>query len=247
MSIEAFALAALPEITQGDDLAAMILERFRPSDGDLIVVAQKVVSKSEGRFAELTEVTPSGRAIALAEQTEKDPALVELILGESREVLRSAPGVLIVETTCGFVCANAGIDSSNVPGESRVLLLPANPDASARALRGELQARSGARLAVIITDSFGRAWRSGQVDVAIGCAGISPLLDQRGGLDRDGRELTASIQAVADELAAAANLARTKSGGEPVVVVRGRGDLVIDADGPGVLASLRERSQDLFR
>jgi coenzyme F420-0:L-glutamate ligase/coenzyme F420-1:gamma-L-glutamate ligase len=240
-------VGGLPEIAPGDDLAALIAERAELTDGDIVVVAQKAVSKAEGRFASPDSAAAGTRARELATATGKDAGLVELILRESTAVLRAADGVLIVETHHGFVCANAGIDASNVPGEGRVLLLPEDPDASARALRAGLRALSGRSVAVIITDSFGRAWRCGQLDVAIGCAGIDPLLDARGHLDRDGRELSATIQAVADELAAAADLARTKDGGEPVVLVRGRGELVSEDDGPGAAASLRERSQDLFR
>lgn len=247
MSVEAFAVPDLPELLPGDDLAALILAGAEFEDGDVVVVAQKAVSKVEDRFARPSETEPSPRALELARETEKDPGLVELILRESRTVLRSAPGILIVETHHGFVCANAGIDSSNVPGEERVLLLPVDPDDSARRLRAKLEAASGRRLAVIITDSFGRAWRSGQCDVAIGCAGVNPLADLRGSSDRDGRELAASIQAVGDELAATADLARSKASGEPVVIVRGRKDLVEQADGPGAVFSLRARSEDLFR
>ncbi len=247
MKLEVFAVEGLPELRAGDDLAALISSNTELADGDIVVVAQKAVSKVEDRFADPASVTPSPRAIELARQTEKDPAQVELIISESHEVLRAAPGVLIVETLHGFVCANAGIDNSNVPGEDRVLLLPKDPDASARGLRAELQESTGAQLAVIVTDSFGRAWRTGQSDIAIGCAGIDPLLDLRGQNDSNGRELNASIQAVADELAAASDLARSKASGHPVVVIRGRGDLVIAEDGPGAVASLREHAQDLFR
>lgn len=247
MRVEAFAVEGLPELAPGDDLAALVCAKSELRNRDIVVIAQKAISKIEGRFASLAETEPSERARELAAETEKDPALVELILRESNEVLRSRPGVLIVETRSGFVCANAGIDASNVPGDGQVLLLPEDADASARATRRALQNISGRRLAVVITDSFGRAWRSGQSDVAIGCAGIDPLTDLRGQSDRDGRELTASMQAVADELAAAADLARTKSSGQPVVVIRGRPDLVIDDDGPGAGALLRVRSEDLFR
>jgi coenzyme F420-0:L-glutamate ligase/coenzyme F420-1:gamma-L-glutamate ligase len=183
----------------------------------------------------------------LAEATGKDPGLVQLILDESAEVMRAADGVLIVETRHGFVCANAGIDGSNVPGDGRVLLLPEDSDASARAIRDALQKSTGLRLAVLITDSFGRAWRTGQSDVAIGCAGLDALLDARGSVDREGRELSATIQAVADELAAAADLARTKTSGEPVVIIRGRADLLTSSPGAGAKVSIRARIQDLFR
>lgn len=245
--IQIEAIEGLPEVAPGDDLAALILDRHTPADGDIVVVAQKIVSKAEDRFARPSEARPGDEARELAAVTGKDPALVQLILDESAGVLRAAPGVLIVETRHGFVCANAGIDSSNVPGEGRVLLLPVDPDASARSLRVALHERSGTRIAVIITDSFGRAWRSGQCDVAIGCAGIAPLLDQRGRVDREGRELAATIQAVGDELAAAADLARGKASGLPVVNVRGLSQLVTQIDGPGAVAGLRLRSEDLFR
>lgn len=247
MKLELLPVAGLPEIHPGDDLAELIAQRTGLKSGDILVVAQKVVSKAEGRIADPATVTPSERAVELAEDTGKDPRLVELILGESRAVLRAREGALIVETRHGYVCANAGIDSSNVPGEARLLLLPEDPDRSARELRAALQAQTATELAVIISDSFGRAWRSGQSDVAIGCAGIDPLLDIRGQTDRDGRELAASIQAVADELAGAADLARGKASGEPIVIVRGRPDLVTAADGPGAAASVRAREEDLFR
>ncbi|MGK2878610.1 MAG: coenzyme F420-0:L-glutamate ligase [Solirubrobacterales bacterium] len=247
MKISAEAVRGLPEIAAGDDLAALIAQHTDLVDGDIVVIAQKVVSKSEDRFADPARSNPGDRASELAATTGKDPGLVQLILDESSEVLRATEGVLIVETRHGFVCANAGIDSSNVPGDELVLLLPRDPDASAREIRSRLASITGKALAVLIADSFGRAWRSGQLDIAIGCAGIEPLLDERGGVDRDGRELAATIQAVADELAAAADIARSKDSGEPVVVVRGRSDLVISGDGPGATASLRERSQDLFR
>ena len=247
MKLTVEAVSGLPELSPGDDLAGMIASRAELEDGDIVVVAQKAVSKIEDRFAEPLAINPSNDARELAAKTGKDPGLVQLILHESVEVLRATEGVLIVETRQGFICANAGIDSSNVPGDGRVLLLPVDSDHSARVLRASLHAATGKQLAVLITDSFGRAWRSGQLDVAIGCAGIEPLIDERGGVDREGREMNATIQAVADELAAASDLARSKVSGEPVVVVRGRSDLVISGDGPGALVSLRDRTQDLFR
>lgn len=247
MKLSVEAVEGLPELSPGDDLARMIAGSAELEDGDIVVIAQKAVSKTEGRFADPSTIEPSAEARKLAAKTGKDAGLVQLILDESREVLRATEGVLIVETRHGFICANAGIDSSNVPGDGRVLLLPEDSDRSARALREGLHAETGKRLAVLITDSFGRAWRSGQLDVAIGCAGIDPLIDERGGVDREGREMNATIQAVADELAAASDLARSKISGEPVVVVRGRSDLVISGDGPGALVSLRDRAQDLFR
>lgn len=251
MKIEAIALDGIQEVVEGDDIAELIASAAQSSATELrsdqiVVIAQKIVSKAEGRFRDLAAVDPTAEAESLAEKTKKDPRLVQLILDESREVLRAVPGVLVVETVHGFVCANAGIDASNVPGDG-VLLLPLDSDASARHIRSGLRDRLGIAPAVIVTDSFGRAWRSGQVDVAIGCAGIDPLLDLRGASDVNGRELSATITAVADELAAAADLARTKDGHQPVVVVSGRPDLVMETDGPGASASLRIRAQDLFR
>lgn len=251
MKIEAIALDGIPEVAEGDDLAQLIAAAVGESavdlrSSDVVVVAQKIVSKAEGRFVDLADVEPTPEAETLAATTEKDARLVRLILDESSEVLRAVPGVLVVETNHGFVCANAGIDASNVPGDG-VLLLPLDPDASARSIRAGLRVRLGEAPAVIVTDSFGRAWRSGQADVAIGCAGIDPLLDLRGERDGNGREMSATVTAVADELAAAADIARTKDGHQPVVVIRGRPDLVMETDGPGAAASLRLRSQDLFR
>lgn len=247
MKLTVESVAGLPEIGPGVDLAELISAHAELEDGDVIVIAQKAVSKAEDRFADPSSTGASDEAIKLAAETGKEPGLVQLILDESIEVLRATEGVLIVETKHGFICANAGIDSSNVPGDGRVLLLPNDSDESARAIRSKLRSTTGKRLAVLITDSFGRAWRSGQVDVAIGCAGIEPLLDERGGVDRDGRELTATIQGISDELAAAADLARTKDSGDPIVIIRGRSELVISDDGPGATASLRDRAQDLFR
>lgn len=251
MKLEVVAIEGIPEVVSGDDIPELIADAARRSgvrvgSDDVVVVAQKIVSKAEGRAVDPAAVSPSDEAIELATTTKKDARLVQLILDESNEVLRATDGVLIVETHHGFVCANAGIDSSNVPGED-LLLLPIDPDASARAIREGLKKRLDVNPAVIITDSFGRAWRSGQADVAIGCAGIEPLLDMTGSADAHGRELVATITAVADELAAAADLARGKSDGLPVVIVRGRGDLTTEKSGPGAVAGLRERSSDLFR
>jgi coenzyme F420-0:L-glutamate ligase/coenzyme F420-1:gamma-L-glutamate ligase len=246
--LSATALAGLPEISAGDDLAAMIaaaLEDVRPDD--VVVIAHKVVSKSEGRTLTLATVDPGPRASELAGRLDKDPRLVQVILDESVEVLRAERGVLICVTRHGYVCANAGVDASNVPGEDMVVLLPLDPDASARSLRGRLRELSGVAPAVLITDSFGRAWRHGQSEVAIGCSGLEPLEDWRGRSDAVGRELRATWIAVADELAAAADLTRTKDGGQPVVVVRGAGRHVIADDGPGAAALRRPQAEDLFR
>ena len=245
-SLELIAVGGLPEVTTGDDVAALIAAAADLADGDIVVVAQKVISKAEGRRALLGDVEPSDRARELGGRLDKDPALVELILRESRRVVR-AERVLIVETNGGLICANAGIDSSNVGAGGGVLLLPVDPDASARRIRSALSQATGMRLAVLITDSFGRPWRVGQSEVAIGCAGIDPLDDWRGRADRDGRELAATEIAIADQIAAAADLARNKASGVPVVVARGLEGLVKADDGPGARALQRAPSEDLFR
>jgi coenzyme F420-0:L-glutamate ligase/coenzyme F420-1:gamma-L-glutamate ligase len=210
------------------------------------VISQKVVSKVEGRIRRLAEVEPSERARVLAASLDKDPALVELVLAESARVVREERGVLITETRGGWVCANAGIDSSNL-ADGFVSLLPADADASARRIRAEITAACGASPAVLIADSFGRPWRLGQADIAIGCAGLDPLADWRGRRDREGRELSATVIAVADELASAADLVRDKDSGVPVAIVSGVGDLVTPEDGPGAAAVRRPREEDLFR
>ena len=190
-------------------------------------------------------MSPGARALALAAEHGKDPRVVEVILGETAEIVRSRPGVLICRTHHGFVCANAGVDASNA-GAGELVLLPRDPDASARALRARLRDAGGVAPAIVITDSFGRAWRLGQCDVAIGVAGLAPVDDWRGRRDGAGRELTATIVAVADEAAAAADLARSKDGREPAVLVRGLERFVTGDDGPGAVALLRARDEDLF-
>jgi coenzyme F420-0:L-glutamate ligase / coenzyme F420-1:gamma-L-glutamate ligase len=246
--LSAEAVPGLPQIAPGDDLAELIAGTAgRLGDDDVLVIAHKVVSKSEGRLRDLAKVTPGDRARELARELDKDPRHVQVVLDESREVLRAERGVMICVTQHGFVCANAGVDHSNVAGHDSVVLLPVDPDDSARRLRARLAERTGARPGVVITDSFGRAWRHGQCDVAIGCAGVGPLEDWRGRTDATGRELSATWIAVADELAAAADLARTKDGLQPVVVVRGAGRLVTADDGPGALSLVRPTREDLFR
>jgi coenzyme F420-0:L-glutamate ligase/coenzyme F420-1:gamma-L-glutamate ligase len=240
-------ITGIGEIHPGDPLGEIIAAPGSLRDGDIVVVAQKVVSKAEGMGRNLSEVTPSERAIELGAALDKDPALVELILGESRIIIRSER-VLIVETHSGLICANAGIDSSNVGGsDGEALLLPHDPDASARRLRAEISAKTGGRVAVVIGDSFGRPWRVGQCEVAIGCAGIDPLDDWRGRQDRDGRELEATLIATADQLAAAADLVREKASGIPAVRIRGLASLVTEEDGPGAAALQRDPTEDLFR
>jgi coenzyme F420-0:L-glutamate ligase / coenzyme F420-1:gamma-L-glutamate ligase len=247
-SISVTAIEGLPEVSPGDDLADLIATAAGElRDTDVLVIAHKVVSKSEGRIRRLAEVQPGSRALQLAGTLGKDPRHVQVILDESRAVLRASRGVLICVTHHGFVCANAGVDASNVPGDDALVVLPRNPDASARNLRARVRNLMNAAPAVLITDSFGRAWRHGQVDVAIGCAGLTPLEDWRGRKDAVGRELRATWIAVADELAAAADLARTKDGALPVIVVRGADRHVSADDGPGAAAIIRPESQDLFR
>jgi coenzyme F420-0:L-glutamate ligase / coenzyme F420-1:gamma-L-glutamate ligase len=211
-----------------------------------VVISQKVVSKAEGRVRRLEEVEPSARARELAAELDKDPALVDLILGETARVVRAERGILITETHQGWVCANAGIDSSNL-AEGLVSLLPVDGDASARRIRAAIAAASGSSPAVVIADSFGRAWRLGQADVAIGCAGFAPLADWRGRRDREGNELSATVIAVADEIAAGADLAREKDSGVPVAIVSGLGDLVTSEDGSGAAELRRAAEDDLFR
>ena len=248
MAVTAVALDSIPEIHPGDDLGRLIADRIELRDDDVVVIAHKIVSKAEGRVRALGEVTPTARARSLAAELGKDdPRHVQVVLDETREIVRAAGGVLISLTHHGFICANAGVDRSNVPGEDAVVMLPADPDGSARRLRARLGELAGSRPAVLITDSFGRPWRHGQTDVAIGCAGLNPLEDWRGRHDAAGRELSATWIAVADELAAAADLARTKDGRQPVVRVRGAARHVIAEDGPGVIALLRPAEQDLFR
>ncbi|CAB3736142.1 coenzyme F420-0:L-glutamate ligase [Paraburkholderia rhynchosiae] len=248
------ALPEIPAIEPGDDLTQIVVDGYargglEPADGDVLIVAQKVVSKAEGRYARLSEIEPSDTALQLAGTTEKDPQVVELILRESREVIRQRPGVIIVEHRLGYVHANAGIDRSNITsdddGDPRVLLLPLDPDMSAKALRDALRARCNVDIAVIINDSAGRAWRNGVVGFAIGCAGIEPVRDLVGHPDMFGRKLERTQVAVADELAAAGSLLMGQADeGTPVVLARGIRFRSSSADGK---ALIRARSEDLFR
>ena len=246
------ALEGLPEVASGDDLATLITEAIdraqtKLQSGDVLVLAHKIVSKAEGRIRALADVRPGQNAIELASHLGKDPRHVQVILDESREVLRAQRGVLICVTHHGFVCANAGVDASNAPGDNTVVLLPREPDKSAKNLRTRVKQETGTAPAVIITDSFGRAWRHGQVDIAIGCAGLTPLDDWRGRTDAGGRELKATAIAVADELAAAADLTRTKDGSLPLILIRGADRHVIPDDGPGAAALIRPQAENLFR
>ena len=214
----------------------------------MLVVAHKVISKAEGSARRLSDVEPGERARALAAEHRKDPRLVQVVLDESAEVIRAVDGTLICVTRHGFVCANAGVDQSNASGEGGdLVLLPEDPDRSAAALRRDIEAARGVRPAVVIADSFGRAWRLGQTDVAIGAAGLTPLDQWIGRADAFGRELHVTSIAVADSIAAAADLARTKDSLEPVVLVRGLERFVTADDGPGAAALRRPSEQDLFR
>lgn len=233
----------IPEVREGDKVGELVAARGELLDGDIVVISQKVVSKAEAMVRRLSEVEPSEEALALANKLGKEAGLVELVLSESKEVLRAERGVLVTETRHGFVCANAGIDASNLPEDGTVCLLPVDPDASARAIRSELSPQVG----VVIADSFGRAWRLGQAEVAIGCAGLAPIDDWRGRADASGRELSATVIAIADEVAAAADLVRVKDSGVPAAVVRGLDRYVMAEDGPGASALHRPRSEDLFR
>lgn len=245
----AIALGGLPEVHAGDDLIALLAEAL-PEDGggelDVLVLAHKIISKAEGRTRRLSEVSASAHAQELAALLNKDPRQVQVVLDESSQIRRAEHGVLIAVTHHGFVCANAGVDASNAPDDDTLILLPTDPDRSAREIRSGLRERRGTAPAVLITDSFGRAWRHGQVDVAIGVAGLVALEDWRGQADSRGRELRATLIAVADELAAAADLARTKDAMQPAVLVTGGGRHVTADDGPGVAPLLRGAAEDLF-
>ena len=247
--IELIGLDGIPEVAPGDDLAALITDAATASgiglaDADVLVVTQKIVSKAEGRLVELASVEPSGFARDWASRWGKDPRQVELVLRESAAIVRMGPGGLIISRTRhGLVCANAGVDVSNVGGGDVASLLPEDPDASAARIREAVRGRTGASPAVIISDSFGRPWRNGIVNVAIGSAGIETLLDLRGSPDASGREMQATVIAVADQLASAADLVGGKAAQRPVVVVRGHA-WQHSTDGASVLVMPAER--DLF-
>ena len=231
----------LPEIEPGADLARLIADAVELEDGDVVVVAQKAVSKVEGRVVHLAEVEPSERARALS--LDGDPRRIEVILRESARIVRLRPPFVIAQTQHGFVCASAGVDGSNAPGPETLVLLPLDPDASADALRRQLLELTGREVAVIVSDSFGRAWRQGTTDVAIGCSGLRPLLDLGGQRDRTGYELHATVIAVADQIAGAAQLVMGKLDGIPVAVVRG-----LDVAGEGSARELvMPPERDLFR
>lgn len=269
--LAARSLSGLPEVLAGADLAELIVQALaaeRPErplrNGQIVSIAHKVVSKAEGAVVDLREVQPSQRALELADELGaarpgapaapgtpaapgKDPRVVQVVLDQSREIVRSGYGVLVSRTHHGFVCANAGVDASNSADPHLVIALPSDPDRSAREIRRRLGELTGVRPAVVISDSFGRAWRHGQCDVAIGCAGLEPLDDWRERPDSVGMQLRATWLAVADTIAGLADLARAKDSREPVVIVEGLERFVTDGDGPGAAALVRPLEQDLFR
>ena len=248
-TLNLFVIPGLPEIRKRDNVAKLIVEASRLAgiafeSGDVIVIAQKIVSKAEGRTVQLSTVKPSAEAISIAQSVQNDPRFIEVVLRESRRIVRKGAHALIVETRHGFVCANAGVDRSNVPGDDTVTLLPRDPDGFARLLAAALRRRTAKRLAVIISDTFGRPWRLGLTNVAIGAAGVPVLIDLRGTLDRAGKPLHATILAVADELAAAAGLVMGKAAGTPVVVIRGYRYRPANERATSII---RPAAEDLFR
>ncbi len=250
-SINIFGISGIPEVRPGHDIGSLIASAAREQGsplerGDILVVTQKIVSKSEGRLVNLASVAPSDFAVRFARVSGRDPRLVELVLRESRSIVRMDPerGVIISETHHGFVCANAGIDQSNVPGDDVVCLLPEDSDQSARKIGEQLREITGLSIPVIISDTFGRAWREGHVNFAIGVSGMSPLKDYRGTHDAQGREMHVTTIAIADELAAAAELAQFKAIGVPVSVVRGYPYSPAEI---GYDSLIRDRDRDMFR
>jgi coenzyme F420-0:L-glutamate ligase/coenzyme F420-1:gamma-L-glutamate ligase len=248
-TIQLTPILGIPEIRPGDDIGAMIAHsvagmKFKLADGDIVVVAQKIVSKREGRLVDLESITPSEFARSIAGRQNRDPRLIEVILRESARIVRMESHILITETRHGFVCANAGVDQSNVSGDHWVSLLPIAPDESALFLKERLAELLKVDIAVIVTDTFGRAWREGLTNVAIGIAGIKPLDDFRGKSDDHGRQLSATVLAVADELAAAAGLLMKKTSRIPVVIIRG---YEYDHGEGNAKELVRAKERDLFR
>ena len=242
-------VTGIPEVQEGDDLAGLILTASEAQgtaieDRDIIVVTQKVVSKTEGALVDLKTVAPSHLAKTMAADWGKDPRHVEVVLQESRRIVRMDHGVLITETKHGFICANAGVDASNVPGEDILCLLPKDPDASAKGIREAIRNRTGHMVAVIISDTFGRPWRDGTTDIAIGTAGMDPLKDYRGEADQFGRTLRASVAAIADEVTGAAELVTRKNQAIPVTLVRG---FQYEESVGGSETLMRDASLDMFR
>ncbi|MDE0334949.1 MAG: coenzyme F420-0:L-glutamate ligase [Defluviicoccus sp.] len=250
--LEIVALEGVPDISEGDDLCGIVLDAYRtsglaPAPGDILVVAQKIVSKAEGRRVDLASVSPSPEAERLAAETEKDARVIELILSEAEEVMRARPGLIVVRHRLGYVLANAGIDASNVEegGDERVLLLPLDPDRSAASLRAGIERRTGIAIGIVIGDSLGRAWRLGTTGTALGAAGVSALVDLRGTPDMFGRPLTVSEVGLADQIASAAALAMGEAGERrPIALVRG---LAADSDESRAADLIRPREFDLFR
>jgi len=244
VAMEIAGVTGLPEIRPGDDLATLIADATALADGDVVVVTSKIVSKAEGRTVELADVTPSAFATEWAARWDKDPRVVELVLLESRRIVRMAGPVLITETHHGFVCANSGIDQSSSGAAGRIVLLPEDPDASARRIRSAFNDR-GLDIAVIISDTFGRPWREGQTDIAVGIAGIAPLHSYIGEVDPHGHEFRVQELCVVDELAGAAELVKGNTSRVPVAVIRGyawRRD-----DDASMATVIRDAQRDLFR
>jgi coenzyme F420-0:L-glutamate ligase/coenzyme F420-1:gamma-L-glutamate ligase len=239
--IQLIPVKGLPEIRHGDDLATMVVERIELADRDVVVLAQKAVSKAEGRVIRIDSLEASPKAVEIAGD-ERDPREIEVILREAKRIVRERGPLVITETQHGFICASAGVDHSNAPEPGTLVLLPVDPDASARAFRARVEELTGRTVGVVVTDSFGRPFRQGTTDVAIGLAGITPIVDLRGTKDRIGYELRASRVAIADEIAGAADLARGKAEGVPVVVVRG---LQVEGEGTA-LDIVIEAELDLF-
>lgn len=249
-SLTLTAIAGIPLVQRGDNLAELILRaleamRLKLEHGDILTVCQKIVSKAEGRLVNLKDIEPSAMARKFAARWDKDPRAVELVLRQTSRIVRMDNAVLIVETGPGWVCANAGIDESNSLADDRAILLPEDADASAARLRADLKRLTGAAIAVLITDTFGRPWRDGLTEVCIGIAGIDPMLDLRGTTDLGGRELHHTVIAQADELAAAAGLLMPKAGAIPAVLVRGY--QFVSVEGASAKALIRPAASDLFR
>ena len=250
-SVSIFGINGIPEVQPGDRLGQTIVEAAAVQgtaleSGDIVVVTQKIVSKAEGRLVKLSTVEPSEFAVGFARIADRDPRLIELVLQESKSIVRMDPdrGVIISETHHGFVCANAGIDQSNIPGDDVVCLLPVDSDESARRIKEDIRRSSGVQTPVIISDTFGRAWRDGHVNFAVGVAGMDPMMDYRGLPDAQGREMHVTTIAVADELAAAAELVQFKAIGIPVSIVRGYPYEESEGNSQQLV---RERSRDMFR